>query len=87
MEFCIDGVCSELERGNILELVAKSYVPLQQHWVCHSFPQYFSKFNRQLCPSNYEDYESSVAGLYPVLAHLSQSTCFVASSFHSPPPV
>ena len=28
MEFCIDGVCSELERGNIPELVAESYVPL-----------------------------------------------------------
>ena len=41
MEFCIDGVCSELEHGNIPEmdlemecrnipeLVAESYVPLQ----------------------------------------------------------
>ena len=37
MEFCIDGVCSELERGNIPEMergnipemVAESYVPLQ----------------------------------------------------------
>ena len=37
MEFCIDGACSEMERrnipemecGNILEMVAESYVPLQ----------------------------------------------------------
>ena len=29
MEFCIDGVCSELERRNIPEMEAESYVPLQ----------------------------------------------------------
>ena len=29
MEFCSNGVCSELRNGNILELVAKDCVPLQ----------------------------------------------------------